>query len=126
MIPVLCNCLLFSQHPHTMEMKVKNHTDPQPVMSQALRLQEALDYLGSSLSQADVRSLRMLSQRSLLSQTIDSIQAILDPYCLAVVTINPEARVSVERGKAPARLTQGGWTSFLVKVHNQTLTYDDE
>lgn len=36
-----------------------------------------------------------------------------------MVSINPEARVKVSRGPASARLTQGGWTSFLVKVHNE-------
>ena len=35
-----------------------------------------------------------------------------------VVEINPEARVKVLRGPAKARLVQGGWTSFLIKVHN--------
>jgi hypothetical protein len=36
-----------------------------------------------------------------------------------MVDINPEARVKVSRGQAKAVLTQGGWSSFLVKVHNQ-------
>ncbi len=114
-----CHSALFSQHHHNANTRVKYNREPQPIMSQALRLNEALDYLGSPLSGADSRALRSLSQHSLNHQTVDSIQAILDPYCLAIVSINPEARVSVERGRARARLTQGGWTSFLVKVHNQ-------
>src|SRR5436305_10248468 len=36
-----------------------------------------------------------------------------------MVTVNPEERGSVEKGPATPRLTQGGWTSFLVKVNNQ-------
>jgi hypothetical protein len=47
------------------------------------------------------------------------VQEILDPYCLAMVEINPEARVKVTRGPTEAKLTQWGWTSFLVKVHNE-------
>ena len=35
-----------------------------------------------------------------------------------MVEINPEARVKVERGPAQAQLIEGGWTSYLVKVHN--------
>jgi hypothetical protein len=36
-----------------------------------------------------------------------------------MININPEARVKVGRGPAKARLIQGGWVSFLVKVHNE-------
>ena len=36
-----------------------------------------------------------------------------------MVDINPEERVKVARGPAPAKLIQDGWTSFLVKVHNE-------
>lgn len=43
---------------------------------------------------------------------------MLDPYCLAMVDINPEARVKVLRGPATAKLVEAGWTSFLIKVHN--------
>ncbi|MEJ7589537.1 MAG: CehA/McbA family metallohydrolase [Ferruginibacter sp.] len=47
------------------------------------------------------------------------MQQILDPYCLAFININPETRVKVERGPATAKLVQGGWVSFLIKVNNQ-------
>ena len=92
---------------------------PQPLLAQALRLQEALSFLGSSLAEADTKRLKELQQKTLTAETITQIQAILDPYCLAMVTINPEARVKVLRGPAPARLMQGGWRSFLVKVQNE-------
>jgi hypothetical protein len=41
------------------------------------------------------------------------------PRCLVEVRINPEARVSVTRGPAPARLVEQGWRAFLVKVGNE-------
>jgi hypothetical protein len=47
-----------------------------------------------------------------------ALQAALDPLCLAGVTINPESRVKVRRGPAPARLNEQGWRVFLVKVQN--------
>ncbi len=50
---------------------------------------------------------------------VRSIQEVLDPLCLAGVTINPEGRVGVVQGPAPAVLVQHGWRLFLVKVHNQ-------
>ncbi|MBI1785618.1 CehA/McbA family metallohydrolase [Candidatus Sumerlaeota bacterium] len=46
------------------------------------------------------------------------IQSVLDPHCLIEVHINPESRVRVLRGSAPAELVEQGWRAFLVKVHN--------
>ncbi len=93
--------------------------EPQPLLAQAIRLKEALSFLGSSLSKEDEKRLQQLQQHAYTPQTVAAIQHILDPYCLAMVEINPEARVKVTRGAAGARLMQNGWTSFLVKVHNQ-------
>ena len=93
--------------------------EPQPLLSQAIRLKEALSFLGSSLSKEDEKRLAQLQNKPLTSQTVESIQDILDPYCLAMVNINPEARVKLARGPARARLMQNGWTSFLIKVHNE-------
>ncbi len=93
--------------------------EPQPLLAQAIRLKEALSFLGSSLSKEDEKRLQQLHERLLTAETVLAIQHILDPYCLAQVEINPEARVKVTRGATSARLMQNGWTSFLVKVHNQ-------
>jgi hypothetical protein len=91
----------------------------QPLLAQAIRLNDALSYLGSSLSKEDSKRLTDLQNSSFTEETAKQIQAILDPYCLAFVDINPETRVKVVRGAAVAKLSQGGWTSFLIKVHNQ-------
>src|SRR5688572_10050809 len=72
--------------------------EPQPLLAQALRLKEALLYLGSSLSPADAKRLEDLRNKPLNAESINAIQQILDPYCLATVAINPEARVKVTRG----------------------------
>ncbi|KAA2243882.1 hypothetical protein F0L74_12085 [Chitinophaga agrisoli] len=96
-----------------------DNIDPQPLLAQALRLQEALAFLGSALAPADVQHLQALQRQALTPATAAAIQRLLDPYCLATVEINPEARVKVNRGPAKASLIQGGWTSFLVKVHNE-------
>ena len=93
--------------------------EPQPLLAQALRLDEALSFLGSSLSTEDRKRLKALRNKTLGKETIKLVQEILDPYCLAMVEINPEARVKVIRGPAQPKLSQWGWTSFLVKVHNE-------
>ena len=94
--------------------------EPQPVFAQALRLAEALEFLGSPLSDSVFERLQALEQETLTESTNWKIQDLLDPYVLAYVDINPEGRVKVDRGSAKATLYQGGWTSFLVKIQNQT------
>lgn len=93
--------------------------EAQPLRAHALRLQEALDFLGSPLADEDVARLKQLRDEPADKLTTSAIQEILDPYCLAIVHINPEARVKVTRGPAAAQLVQGGWSSFLVKIHNE-------
>ncbi len=46
------------------------------------------------------------------------VQKLLDPLCLVGVSINPESRVKVGRGPAPAQLRLGQDALLLVKVHN--------
>ncbi len=93
--------------------------EPQPLLAQAIRLDEALSFLGNPLAAEDTERLRALQQQALSPATTGHIQDILDPYCLVMVDINAEGRVKVVRGPARAVLIQEGWTSFLVKIHNQ-------
>ena len=92
--------------------------DSQPLLAQALRLEEALAFLGSALRPADSARLKALQHEKPGPMVVKAVQDILDPYVLAVADISPEARVKVRRGAAAAQLMQNGWTSFLVKVHN--------
>ncbi len=112
--------VLVAQHPvgHAMDMNDSvPDADVQPLLAQAIRLSEALSFLGSSLSREDQKRLTALQDHT-GPGTVQLIQQILDPYCLAMVNINPETRVKVTRGPAKAKLVQGGWVSFLVKVNN--------
>ena len=95
-----------------------HEVEPQPFVAQVVRLSEALNFLGSSLRPDDLRRIQRLRDEAPTASVVIRLQEILDPYCLAMVDINPEARVKVIRGPAKAQLMQGGWTSFLVKVHN--------
>ncbi len=114
---------VFAQHQHAASSSsLIKDVEPQPLLAQALRLNEALNYLGSALSKEDQIKLKQLQDKPLTEETSKTVQTILDPYCLAMVNINPESRVKVERGGAAAHLIQNGWTSFLVKVHNEAGT----
>lgn len=47
------------------------------------------------------------------------LQRILDPHCLAAVSINPESRVKAAAGPAGRELKAGVWNTFLIRVHNE-------
>ncbi|HEY0053834.1 MAG TPA: CehA/McbA family metallohydrolase [Pedobacter sp.] len=113
--------LVFAQHPTHQDpttQPIIADIEPQPLLAQALRLREALSHLGSPLSQQDEKRLLTLQHQPLTQQIVKEVQSILDPYCLAFININPETRVKVERGPARAKLIQGGWVSYLVKINN--------
>src|SRR3954470_23286117 len=114
--------ILFGQktsNTSTSTLEIIPGVEPQPLLAQTIRLNDALSFLGSALSREDAQRLKALQDKPLTPETSQLIQNILDPYCLATVDINPEARVKVLRGPANARLTQDGWTSFIIKVHNE-------
>ncbi len=104
------------------DLYVVRDVEPQPLLAHALRLSEALSFLGSHLSDEDKAHLEALRDEPQTEALSEQIQAILDPYCLALIHINPEMRVKVQRGPANAELIQDGWSTFLVKVHNESGT----
>ncbi len=91
----------------------------QPLRAQLRRVAEALTYLGSPLDPAAQTRLDTALEMADEPAGVAAIQQALDPLCLAVVHINPESRVKVAPGPAPAELLQHGWRVFLVKVHNE-------
>ena len=91
----------------------------QPLASATKRLIEALDYLGSPLSEDDLSAIETALVSEDHKQAIVDIQKILDAHCVAGVNINPESRVKVKEGPVKKELMQQGWRTFLVKVHNE-------
>ena len=90
--------------------------EAQPLAAQAARVADALAYVGAPLSPADREALRAAATTPDPSA---AIQAVLDPYCLLEIHINPESRVKVAPGPARAELVERGWRTFLVKVRNE-------
>ena len=93
--------------------------EPQPFGLLARRVVTALDQLGQPLPPGD----RQAFDTALAAPDSESgaarAMSVLDGHVLAIVQVNPEARVSVTRGAAPADLMQAGTRLFLVKVINQ-------
>lgn len=100
--------MLLGQHDQHAAHAVSHDVEPQPLLAQAMRLQEALSFSGNSLAAADAEKLNALAKDRMSEETVAGVQAVLDPYCLNVVHINPEGRVKVDRGPAKAMLLQGG------------------
>lgn len=101
------------------ELPVVRDVEAQPLAAQAARVAQALELLGAPLSAEERAALdRALAAADPL-QRVSQIQQVLDPLCLVGVNINPESRVKVARGPAPATLVQHGWRVFLVKVQNE-------
>ncbi|QDV84303.1 CehA/McbA family metallohydrolase [Planctomycetes bacterium TBK1r] len=93
--------------------------DGQPLGANITRLIEALEYLGQPLDDEIARSLRAAAKQ----RDAAALQEILDDHVLFVVSLNPEVRVKVARGPAPAKLQQAGYTCHIVKVlNNSTVT----
>ena len=91
----------------------------QPLAAQVKRVVQALEMVGAPLDahrqQAIDEALAMTDQPAAARR----VQEVLDPLCLVGVNINPESRVKVAAGEAPAELLQQGHRVFLVKVHNE-------
>ena len=103
----------------TDELGLVTEVEFQPLASATQRLIEALDYLGSPLSEDDLSAIREALVSDNHKQAIADVQIILDRYSLAGVNINPESRVKVKEGPVNKELMQHGWRTFLVKVHNE-------
>ncbi len=93
--------------------------DVQPLLAQVGRLVEAMAYLGEPFTDADRKALDAAANLGEAGRTLGEVQRILDARCLLNVRINPESRISVERGAVPPRLVEHGWRAFLMKVRNE-------
>jgi len=61
---------------------------------------------------------RLSSIKTPAADFSEKVQKILDPYCLAGISINPESRVKAARGPWEAGLVRGRETFILAKVQN--------
>jgi hypothetical protein len=96
------------------------HADPpadiQPLAAQAQRIVEVAAALGEPFSAEQLAAIAAAR----VSGDAGKIADALASRVLFVVTINPEMRVKVATGPAPAELVEQGWRSFLVKVVNES------
>jgi len=99
-------------------LTVVSGKDAQPLLAQAKRLVETLDWMGSPLPTKTKAALDRAAQEKDDAQAVRSVQEALDPQCLLSLRINPESRVTVVQGPAKPQLVQGDWRLFLIKIQN--------
>lgn len=88
----------------------------QPLAANVRRLVQAMELLGSPLADELVSRI----DTSARARDAASLQKLLDPHVLFLVTLNPETRVKVVRGPGIANLQQFGFTPVLVKIVNHS------
>jgi len=91
----------------------------QPLEASVKRLREAMRFLGEPFSESQEQRFAQLENQADDAEVVSEIQKLLDPLCLAVVSINPESRVKVAQGVSNPTLIEKGWRTFLIKVINE-------
>src|SRR5712692_2166278 len=94
-------------------------TELQPLMAQVRRLVDAMASVGEPFSDAERQQIDAAAGMTDAARVVEEVQRVLDPRCLLAVRINPESRVSIERGAASPLLVEQGWRAYLIKVRNE-------
>jgi hypothetical protein len=82
---------------------------------------KGLESLQSPLPEATLRELKGLLEKEPATPqaAAETVQRLLDPYCLVGISINPESRVKAARGPASFDLPKGREVVLLIKVQNE-------
>lgn len=103
--------------------KAQGRVALQPFTQQVRQVETSLAYLGQPVAAGDHDAINAAINRAVAEsdepETVALLQKILDKYAIAIVDINPESRVKVQRGAAKAELVEAGTRIFLVKVLNK-------
>ena len=91
----------------------------QPFLTALKQVMETLEALGQPIRLEDRKQLATAGALSNSAELVTEVRRILARYVLLKVSVNPEGRVSVTRGSAPAVLVEGGWTVYCLEVANE-------
>ena len=93
--------------------------EPQPLLAQVQRLDQALAFLGQPLPEETRKALGSLKPAD-GERAIAEVQRLLDSRCLAAVEIGKEGVSKVTGNPKPVELVEQGWRACLVKVVNRS------
>ena len=105
--------------PRSEDFPTVNRVETQPLLKSIRRLMEAMSYIGSPLPDSVVTPLEQLSLTDDSKTVTTKVQDLLDPLCIAGVSVTENGAPLVTRGEADALLMEQGWRTFLVKVVNR-------
>ena len=108
----LCSFASGADLPHVKDVEA------QPLAAATERLLEALKYVGAPLPEKDEVQLKEALRQTDARKVAEAVQRVLDPLCIAGITVESEDRVVISSGSAPLELVQQGWRTYLVKVSN--------
>lgn len=91
----------------------------QPLLASIRRLSNAMDYLGSPLPESVKAELLTLNPTEDPQHITARVQELLDPHCLAMVSLRKKGPPMVKPGTARRELLEQGWRTFLIKVVNK-------
>ncbi len=100
------------------DIPIVSGVERQPFVAATRRLIDALEFAGAPLSHTAQQKIAEASALPDDRAAVKQIQEVLDPLCLAFITINAESRVKVAEGPVKKELMQQGWRAFVVKVQN--------
>jgi hypothetical protein len=120
-LPLLSTSVMMAALAHA-DVPLVTVPDWQPFAAQVRRVVEALDTVGAPLPSSEKAGLEAALKEPSPGAASRKVQEILDAHVLQFVHVTPEMRVKAQAGDAKPRLVEGGWTTFLVKVHNEAGT----
>ncbi len=91
----------------------------QPLLAQLQRLRDTLNHIGMPLPKETETQLMQLVDNADEDSLTARVQELLDPHCLAAVSLRKDAAPVVVRREAKAELIEQGWQRFLIKVINE-------
>ena len=92
--------------------------EAQPLISATKRLVDAMESIGSPLPEPIAKGLAELSTLDESKTTTARVQELLDPLCLASVSVTQSGPPKVTLAQRKHELMEQGWRSFLIKVIN--------
>ncbi len=91
----------------------------QPLLAQLQRLRDTLNHIGMPLPMETETQLTQLVENADEDSLTARVQELLDPHCLAAVSLRKDAAPAVVRREAKAELIEQGWQRYLIKVINE-------
>ncbi|MFN7796791.1 MAG: hypothetical protein ACK5Q3_14645, partial [Planctomycetota bacterium] len=97
---------------------IVDQVDQQPLIAQVGRIRDAMSHLGVPLSDRILNELNRAAELKDDAKYSARVQKLLDPLCLAAVSVSESTAPIVIPARESAELDEQGWRTYLIKVVN--------